>query len=115
MRAPQGHTVTFYYLVSVTAGGPVSPEGTCSQFLPSTSVDSKRLESIKKLIEIVILWVYYTIPFGFSFFRHFLVITFQFLNYTFGSETLTRVHFPKCAYDSYREFNQIKNGVHVYI
>ena len=30
-----------------------------------------------KLIEIVILWVYYTIPFGFSLFRHFLVITFQ--------------------------------------
>ena len=31
-----------------------------------------------KLIEIVILWVYHTIPFGFSLFRHFLVITFQF-------------------------------------
>ena len=30
-----------------------------------------------KLIEIVILWVYYTIPFGFSLFWHFLVITFQ--------------------------------------
>ena len=28
-------------------------------------------------IEIVILWVYYTIPFGFSLFRHFLVINFQ--------------------------------------
>ena len=26
----------------------------------------------------VVLWVYYTIPFGFSLFRHFLVITFQF-------------------------------------
>ena len=33
---------------------------------------------ILKLIEIVILWVYYTIPFGFSLFRYFLVITFQF-------------------------------------
>ena len=32
-----------------------------------------------KLIEIVILWVYYTIPFGFSLIRHFLVITFQLL------------------------------------
>ena len=31
-----------------------------------------------KLIEIVILWVYYTIPFGFSLFWHFLVITFQY-------------------------------------
>ena len=30
-----------------------------------------------KFIEIVILWVYYTIPFGISLFWHFLVITFQ--------------------------------------
>ena len=30
-----------------------------------------------KLIEIVILWVNYTIPFGFSLFWYFLVITFQ--------------------------------------
>ena len=29
-----------------------------------------------KLIEIVILWVYYTIPYGLSLFRHFLDITF---------------------------------------
>ena len=29
-----------------------------------------------KLIEIVILWVYYTIPFGFSLFMHFSVIQF---------------------------------------
>ena len=29
------------------------------------------------LIEIVILWVYYTIPFGFSLFRHFWVLTVQ--------------------------------------
>ena len=33
--------------------------------------------AVFKLIEIVILWVYYTIPFGFSFFRHFLDIIFQ--------------------------------------
>ena len=43
--------------------------------------ESYLLESIKfsvlKLIEIVILWVYYTIPFGFSLFRHLLGITFQ--------------------------------------
>ena len=47
------------------------PEGTCSQVLRSTSVDSWSLRaskfSVLKLIEIVILWVYYTIPFGFSF------------------------------------------------
>ena len=30
-----------------------------------------------KLIEIVILWVYYTIPFGFSLFWHFWDIIFQ--------------------------------------
>ena len=35
-----------------------------------------------KLIEIVILWVYYTIPFGFSLFRLFLVITFQLFKLT---------------------------------
>ena len=39
--------------------------------------------SVLKLIEIVILWVYYTIPFGFSFFRHFWGIIFQFLSTTF--------------------------------
>ena len=30
-----------------------------------------------KLIEIVMMWVYYTIPYGFTLFWHFLVITFQ--------------------------------------
>ena len=34
-----------------------------------------------KLIEIVILWVYYTIPFGFSLFRYFWDIVFPLLNY----------------------------------
>ena len=37
--------------------------------------------SVSNLIEIVILWVYYTIPFGFSLFRHFLASLFNFLNY----------------------------------
>ena len=57
-------------MVSVTVGEPASPEGTCSQVPLSTSVDSKRLRaskfSVLKLLKIVILWVYYTIPFGFS-------------------------------------------------
>ena len=35
--------------------------------------------SVFKLIEIVILWVYYTIPFGFSLFWHFLSLLFNFL------------------------------------
>ena len=33
------------------------------------------------MIEIVILWVYYTIPFGYSLFWHFWGITFQFRKY----------------------------------
>ena len=37
--------------------------------------------AVLKLIEIVILWVYYTIPFGFSSFRHFWDIIFQLFNY----------------------------------
>ena len=37
--------------------------------------------SVLKLTEIVILWVHYTIPFGFSLIWHFLDITFQLLNY----------------------------------
>ena len=45
------------------------PEGTCSQVLRSTSVDRLRASKfsvLQYLFEIVILWVYYTIPFGFS-------------------------------------------------
>ena len=61
------------------------PEGTCSQVLRSTSVYSSRLRASKfpviKLTEIAILWVYYTIPFGFSLIWHILGITFQLLNY----------------------------------
>ena len=37
-----------------------------------------------KLIEIVILWVYYTIPFGFRLFWHFWSLLFNFLSYMFG-------------------------------
>ena len=37
--------------------------------------------SVSKLIEIVILWVYYTIPFGFSLFRHFWVTILKFWIY----------------------------------
>ena len=36
---------------------------------------------VLKLIEIVILRVYYTIPFGFSFFWHFLALFVNFYNY----------------------------------
>ena len=37
-----------------------------------------------KLIEIVVLWVYYTIPFDFSLFRHFFVIFKFLIHYMFG-------------------------------
>ena len=58
------------------------PEGTCtSQVLRSTSFDRASKYSMLKLIEIVILWVYCTIPFGLSLFRHFWVSHFNFLNY----------------------------------
>ena len=40
--------------------------------LRSLSVVRASNFSVFKLIDIVILWVYYTIPFGLSFFRHFL-------------------------------------------
>ena len=36
--------------------------------------------SVLKLIEIVIVWVYYTIPFGFSLFRQFWAFIFNFRN-----------------------------------
>ena len=48
---------------------------------------------VLKLIEIVILWVYYTIPFDLSFFRHFWVIVFQLF------------HLLSLAKDHWRGFN----------
>ena len=53
------------------------PEDTCSQILRSTSIDCSVWEHQNfpcvKLIEIVILFVYYTILFGFSLVRHFII------------------------------------------
>ena len=61
------------------------PEGTCSQVLRSTLVDLERLRASKfpclKFIEIVILWVYYTIPFGFTLFLEIFGITSHIFNY----------------------------------
>ena len=53
--------------------------------------------SVLKLTEIVILWVYFTIPFGFSLIKHFLDITFQILLLCLARIT-DEVHYPKCAY-----------------
>ena len=51
--------------------------------------------SVLKLSEIVILWVYFTIPFGLG--------------------SLTKVQYPKCAYGPYCELNPIQNGVYIYV
>ena len=66
----------FNYLVSVTASGPESPRARAHvpksygrlRLIRSVSRISKF--SVLELTEIVILWVYYTIPFG-SLFRYF--------------------------------------------
>ena len=39
------------------------------------------IKASQRLHEIVILWVYYTIPFGFTLFRHIWVIIFNFWNH----------------------------------
>ena len=63
------------------------PEGTCSQVLRSTSVDSKRFESIN-IFRVEIYWNckfcgLFTIPFGLSLFWHFCdtCISFQLFSY----------------------------------
>ena len=53
----------------------------CGQLRLIRSVLRVSKFSVLKLIEIVILWVYYTIPFDFSLFRHFWVSLFNVLNY----------------------------------
>ena len=76
------------YLPSMyTSLQPLGEKGTCSHVLRSTSVDSQRFVSIMlkflvlKCIVIVILWVNYTISFGFILFWHFLASLLNFLSY----------------------------------
>ena len=57
-------------------------------FLIKTEVNFVSKFSVLKLFEIVILWVYYTIPFGFSLISHFWVISFQ----LFKSHCLAKDH-----------------------
>ena len=45
------------------------------------STQRKYVNFVLKLTEIVIVWVYYTTPFGFSLIWQFWDITFQFMNY----------------------------------
>ena len=68
-----------------------------------------------KLIEIIILWVYYTIPFGFSLFWHVLVITFQLFTTCLAQDSLMRVQYPKYTYGPYRWLNPIENGVYILV
>ena len=64
----------FNYLVSVTAGGPKSPQRVLKvatfhgrlRLIRTCSVLRTSKPLVLKLTEFVILWVYYTIPFGFS-------------------------------------------------
>ena len=51
--------------------------------------------SVIKLIKIVILWVYYTIPVGFGFFGHFWDNTFQFLKLLFWLRITDEGSVPK--------------------
>ena len=86
--------------MSVTASGPVSPQG---HMKPSSTVDLGWIvafweHSVLKLIEIVILCVYYTIPFGFSLFWHFLTTIFNFKTTLFCKGSMTRVYVHKYAY-----------------
>ena len=70
--------LNFNYLVSVTAGGPESRRAYVAKFYGRLRLIRSVLRAshfpCSKLIEIVILWVYYTIPFGctvfFGTFRH---------------------------------------------
>ena len=74
----------FNYLVSVTAGRSESPpRAHVAKFYDRLRLIRSVLRASKfsvfQMFEIVILWVYYTIPFGFSLFRHFWDNTFQLL------------------------------------
>ena len=67
------------------------------------------------MIEIVILWIYYTIPSGFSLIWNFLVITFQLFRLHVWLRITDEGSVPymiSTAYDPYRKFDPIKNGVY---
>ena len=91
-RSPRAHTarfclfLNFNYLVSVTAGESKSPpKAHIAKFYGRLRLIRSVLRaskfSVLKLIEIIILWVYYTISFGFSLFRHFWASLFNLSNY----------------------------------
>ena len=52
----------------------------------TNTIDLENVDNfaVLKLIEILILWVYYIIPFGFSLFRHIWDIIFQPFSYFLG-------------------------------
>ena len=72
-----------FQLLGVTVGGPVSHGAHVAKFYSRLRLIRSVLRaskfSVLKFTEIVILWVYYTIPFGFSLFLHFWGIDFQLL------------------------------------
>ena len=94
----------FNDFVTVPAGGPENPRGAhvakrCGRLWLIRSVLRASKLSVLTLIEIVILRLFYTIPFGFNMFRHFLGITFQFSTTFCGQGSLTRVKYLKSAYN----------------
>ena len=76
----------------ITAGGPnvLKFDRNCKYcgFITLSLFQTCQKFPCLKLIEIVNLWVYYTIPFGFNLFWHHLVITFQ----RFKLHCLTKDH-----------------------
>ena len=68
-----------------------------------------------KLIEIVILWVYYTIPFGFSFFRDFLGIIFQLYQLPFWLRITDEGSIPEMRICSILIIISDLNGVYILV
>ena len=71
--------------------------------------------AVLKLIEIVIVWVSYTIPFGFSFFRHFWGIIFPLFDYFLWLRITDEGSIPECAYGPYCYLNPILHGVYILV
>ena len=97
--------LNFNYLVSVTAGAPVNPRG---HMKPSPTVDFGWFVENITFSVFKIDWncncvgFFSTSLLASAYFDTFLSLLFNFLNYMFGSGSLMRVQYPKCAYGHYR-------------
>ena len=85
--------------MSVTAGGPSAHVTKFYGRLRSIhNVLKVSRFLVLKLTEIVILWVYYTIPFALACFSTFETSLSNFWNYCFSQGSLMRIQYPKCTY-----------------